>query len=85
MQNVVLNRWFSGNMQEQIILLEKGYLLLETKTNTTVVLGETIAEVKNKLKELGKAEQFSDFMHTTGVFLMEQIYQRMKQRNTRIG
>lgn len=66
--------WFGLNMKEEIIISEGKFILTEHETNNNMALGETLAEVKEKLMDLGKASNFPSFMCEQGDFLIKSIY-----------
>jgi hypothetical protein len=55
--------WISRDSLEQILVGNGEFLLINSKTRESTGIGNTIDEARNKLKELGKAENFSDFIN----------------------
>lgn len=54
--------WFGENKQEVIIITGGLYALLENNTRRSQYIGGSIIEARKRLKELGKGENFPDFM-----------------------
>lgn len=55
------NYWFSEDMEEQVVVLNGEYLLLNANTRRVEKLGGTIDEARESLKVLGKYEEFPTF------------------------
>jgi hypothetical protein len=53
----------SRDSLEQILVGNGEFLLINSKTRESTGIGNTIDEARNKLKELGKDENFSDFIN----------------------
>jgi len=66
--------WFGLDMKEQIIIANGKFILTEHETKNSMTLGETIAEVKSRLMDLGKENNFPSFMCEKGDFLIKSIY-----------
>jgi len=55
--------WFGEEGQEVIIISNGDYLLLEYESKKILKLGNQLIEVKERLKDIGKDKNFSDFMN----------------------
>ena len=53
--------WFSDDMEEQVVVADGQFILLNSNTRRAERLGETLDEAKETLKVLGKFEDFPDF------------------------
>lgn len=56
--------WFSDDMEEQVVVANGQFILLNSNTRRVERLGDTIEEAKDTLKVLGKFENFPDFQET---------------------
>ena len=55
--------WFGEEGQEVIIISNDDYLLLEYERKRITNLGKNLIEVKERLKDIGKDKNFTDFMN----------------------
>lgn len=53
--------WYSDDMEEQVVVLNDEFLLLNTNNRRVEKLGGTIDEAKETLKILGKFDDFPEF------------------------
>ena len=55
--------WTSMDSLEQVVIGNGEILLINTRTEESTKIGITLDEARNKLVELGKDEDFPDFMN----------------------
>ncbi|CVK20448.1 MULTISPECIES: hypothetical protein [Sporomusa] len=53
--------WYSEDMEEQVVVLNGEFLLLNSNTRRVEKLGGTMDEAREALKTLGKFEEFPAF------------------------
>ncbi len=53
--------WYSDDMEDQVVVSNGEFLLLNANTRRVEKLGGSIDEAKETLKVLGKFEDFPDF------------------------
>lgn len=54
--------WFGEERNEVIVISHGDYLLLEYESKKMTSLGNKMIEVKERLKDIGKDKNFTDFM-----------------------
>lgn len=55
--------WFGEEGKEAIVISNGDYLLLEYESKRMTNLGNKTIEVKQRLKDIGKDKNFTDFMN----------------------
>ncbi|WP_371374158.1 hypothetical protein [Sporomusa aerivorans] len=56
-----LQKWFSSDMKEAILVLSGDYWLVYVETKESKLLGKSAEEAREILKELDKIENFPGF------------------------